>query len=255
MSAWVSALLLFAFTFLARAEKNDPVFVLPQKPTSMVSDPTKWLSDEDRFLWERQLESWRLREGVEIFLVILPDLGGTPSEYVIKEIATRWSTGDLCGVILFVPGTSMPRIWWQGDVIRSIELDPRAQREMILRMEKKASSEQNDRDRLSSAIYQTSDALRVIHSQWLQLQRLRDKWNDSVYEKWSVDRVKRRIRWMTAASVGLVSFLLIIWWARLRLRSRRRYLFPRVTAQRRFGAPHAGGAGAVVSLSSSRNSL
>jgi hypothetical protein len=247
-------LLLFVLVFasLLRAQNASPVFVLPEKPRSLVSDDGHWLSEQERYVWESQLESWKYQEGVEIFLVILPNLHSTPPEHVLREISQRWGASDLCGVVLHVIDGDGPWIWWQGDVMNQINLEPRAQREMILRMQKKARSEEIERDRVSSAVYQLSDTLRVIYSQWKQFHHLRDKWNDSIYQKWSQDRLRRRTKWVTLGACALVLTIISAGVFRYYWIRRRRYHFPRITAQRRFGAPYAGGSGAIVSLPSTR---
>lgn len=235
------------------AQSSSPVFIMPDKPKGQVSDESKWLTPEEQYEWERQLESWKRNDGVDIYLVILPNLHNTPADHVMHEIANRWGDPALRGVVLYVPSSAGPRIWWEGEIIEKINLDPRAQREMILRIEKRAGSESTERERLRSAIYQLSDTMRVIHSQWRQFSAMRDKWNDSIYQKWSRDRMIRRAKWIGIAAVGLVALVTVVWFLHRRFTKQRRYFFPQVSAQRRFGALHAGGSGAVVSLQSSRH--
>lgn len=247
-------LLLWAFmAVFACAQSSSPVFTMPAKPQGQVSDESKWLTPEEQYEWERQLESWKRQDGVDIYLVILPNLHGTPADHVMQEIAKRWGAATLRGVVLYVPSSAGPRIWWEGEIVEKINLDPRARREMILRMEKKAGSETTERERISSAIHQLSDTMRVIHSQWKQFNAMRDKWNDTIYQKWSRDRMNRRARWIGVAAGGLTVLVTVGWFFHRRLTRQRRYFFPHVSAQRRFGALHAGGSGAVVSLQSSRN--
>jgi hypothetical protein len=124
---------------------------------------------------------------------------------------------------------------------------------MILRMEKKASSELTERERLSSAIHHLSDTMRVIHSQWKQFNVMRDKWNDTMYQRWAKDRMERRAKWIGISAAVLCLLAFVAWFVHRRVISERQYFFPNVSAQRRFGALHAGGSGAVVTLQSSRH--
>jgi len=252
MMRCVALLLWVIMVVFASAESSSPVFTMPAKPKGQVSDESKWLSPEEQFEWERQLESWKHNDGVDIYLVILPNLHNTPADHVMQEIAKRWGAATLRGVVLYVPSSAGPRIWWEGEIIEKINLDPRAQREMILRMEKKAGSESTERERVSSAMYQLSDTMRVIHSQWKQFSAMRDKWNDTIYQKWAKDRMIRRAKWIGIAAVVLTALAVVALLLHRRLSKQRRYFFPQVSAQRRFGALHAGGSGAVVSLQSSR---
>ena len=235
------------------AQTSGNVFTLPEKPGSLVSDSARWLNEQELRDWEKRLELWKNEEGVEVYLVILPSLHGTPPEHVVREVAQRWQTTKLCGVVLVVPGDGGPWLWWQGEVMDAIQLKPSAHREMILRMEKKARSEANDLDRLKSALHQLGDTLRVVHAQWKQTNFLRDKWNDSIYERWSKERLQRRSKWISVGTAAFFALLILVWilrrcWLRLR-----RYFFPRVTAQRRFGAPYAGGSGAIITIPSSKS--
>lgn len=238
---------------LASAQSYSPVFTMPDKPKGQVSDESNWLTEEEQYEWERQLASWKRDEGVDIYLVILSSLHNTPADHVMKEIAARWGAPALRGVVLYVPSSSGPRLWWDGEIVQKINLDPRAQREMILRMEKKASSELTERERLSSAIYHLSDTMRVIHSQWKQFNVIRDKWNNTIYQRWAKDRMERRAKWIGISAAVLCVLAFVAWFVHRRVTSRRQFFFPNVSAQRRFGALHAGGSGAVVTLQSSRH--
>lgn len=253
MMRWIFAVILM-LSALLYGEPESSVFSLPDKPASLVCDPAQWLTTHESREWESKLETWKNDVGVEIHLVILPNLHGTPPEYVVREVARRWGDAELCGVVLLVPDGGGPWLWWQGEVIEKVQLDPRAQREMILRMEKKSRSELTERERLGSAVQQLSDTLRLINAQWQRVNHLRDKWNDNIFEKWSQERLQRRARWVTVGTAAIFLSLLLVWWYRRQWIHRRKHFFPRVTAQRRFGAPYAGGSGAVVSLPSSRSS-
>ena len=251
MTRWI-LLALVLLAAMLHAQPETSVFSLPDKPRSLVCDPKEWLTQQETREWEAKLETWKQEVGVEIHLLILPSLHDTPPEHVVRAVAQRWGAKELTGVVLHVPNSTGPWLWWQGEVMEKVQLDPRAHRDMIQRMEKKSRSEPNERERVTSAVQQLSDTLRLIHAQWQRVNHLRDKWNDSIYEIWSKERLQRRTRWVTAGSIGCILLLLLAWWFRTHWLHRRKYYFPRVTAQRRFGAPYAGGSGAIVSLPSSR---
>lgn len=253
MTRFVGLLLWAVSAVFAIAQSASPVFTMPAKPKGQVSDESKWLTPEEQYEWEKKLESWKSNEGVDIYLVILSSLHNIPADHVMQQICKDWGSPTLRGVVLYVPSSAGPRLWWDGEIIEKINLDPRAQREMILRIEKKAGSESTERERVGSAVHQLSDTMRVIHSQWKQFNAMRDKWNDTIYQKWSKDRMVRRAQWIGIAAGCLTALAVIVWLLYRRFTRQRRYFFPQVSAQRRFGALHAGGSGAVISLQSSRN--
>ena len=243
-------LICFFLVLTAMAQNAGSVFRIPNKPSNRVSDESQWLSAVERAAWEHELNGWNRSDGVDLYLVILPSLHSTPSEHVIRQIADQWGNADLHGVVLYVPGSSGPSLWWNGEVMEKVQMDPRARREMIARMEKRASSQVTESDRVSTAIQELSDTLRVISAQSKQLQAMRDRWNDTVYQKWSNDRFSRRTMIIFACGVGLLSALLLFLILRSIFRGRKSFHFPRTSPQRRFGATFAGGSGATSSIKS-----
>lgn len=250
MRTWFLALLCLSAALFASAQTSSTVFRTPEKPRNHVSDESQWLSQQDRLAWESELEGWDKNDGVEIYLVILPTLHDTPVEHVTQQIAEQWGKAELHGVVLYVPGSNGPSLWWNGKVLEDIRLDPQARREMISRMEKRASSQITELDRMASGIHELSDTMRVIRGQWKQMQAIRDKWNDTIYKQWSKDRFSRRTKLMIAGLVGLCSLSLLAWIISRILRRKKTFLFPRISPQRRFGAAYAGGSGAILTLKS-----
>jgi len=237
---------------LLHAETSSSVFTIPPKPVSQVSDEGQWLSPSEKRVWEKQLTTWKTRDKVEIFLVVLKDLRNLPAEHVSREISRRWGNKELCGVLLYVVGSRAPQVWWDGSILEKIQLDPRARREMILRIEKRAASELSELDQIHSAAHQLSDTMRVIQSQWTQWTFIRDKWNDSLYRHWTAERLKRRTKLMVLLSVSGVGLLITMVLLRAYWRKRQVFLFPRISSRRRFAAPYGGGSGAVISFVTTR---
>jgi hypothetical protein len=243
---WIHAIFALGLSLL-HAQSTSSVFTIPPKPISQVSDESAWFSPSEKKVWEKQLTDWKTRDGVEIFLVVLKDLRSLPAEHVSREISHRWGNPKFCGVLLYVIGSGTPQIWWDGEIVEKIQLDPRAKREMILRMEKRAASELSELDKIHSAAHQLSDTMRVINSQWKQLSFIRDKWNDSVYRHWAAERLKRRSQLIALISISSVVLLITAVLFRRYWQQRQVYHFPRISARRRFAAPHGGGSGAVIS--------
>ncbi len=232
--------------------EDRPVFRLPPTPKSQVSDETKWLEEKDRVIWESQLAKWKSTDGVDLFLVILPSLQDVSPDHVARVIGEKWGNPDLCGVVLYVPESDGPQVWWGGTVSDRVSQDPRARQTMIDRIERRSRSEMSDAEQIGSAIRQLSDTMRVLNAQWKQSQILRDKWNQTIFEKWTKQRFSKRTRVViiVAGSILVLSFIGVLWW---RIKTHKKhYLFPTISPQRRFGAANAGGSGAVVSLAKTR---
>lgn len=232
--------------------EERPVFRLPPAPKGQVSDEKQWLSEKDRVMWETQLAKWKTSDGVDMFLVILPSLQDVPADHVARVIGEKWGNPALCGVVLFVPEGDGPQVWWGGDVSDKVSQDPRARQTMIDRIERRARSEMSDTEQIGSAIRELSDTMRVLNAQWKQSQILRDKWNQTIFDKWTKQRLSKRTQVViiVAASLLAISLLGVLWW---RIKTHKKhYLFPTISPQRRFGASHAGGSGAVVSLAKTR---
>lgn len=233
--------------------QTSSVFTMPPKPLNQVSDESQWLSPTEKRVWEKQLTDWQKRDEVEIFLVILKDLRSLPAEHVAREISRRWGNKALCGVLIYVIGSGTPQVWWDGEILEKIQVDPRAKREMVLRIEKRAASELSELDKIHSAAHQLSDTMRVIHSQWVQWNFIRDKWNDSAYRRWTSERLKRRTQIIVLFTLSFLVLSIIAFLWRRRWLRRQVFLFPRISSRRRFSAPYGGGSGAVLSFVSKRD--
>lgn len=232
----------------ANAQEVSSVFSMPAKPARQVSDEHGWLTQDERLRWENRLSEWKSTHGVDIHLVILPNLHNTPPEHVAEQIATHWGERSLYGVVLHVPGGDGPHLWWDGEIIKSIQLDPRARREMISRMEKRSRSQIAERERVFYAMEEMSDTLRVIRAQHAQMLKLRDKWNEKVFQQWSDNRLSRRSKIIIAAAAAFTALVILIVLIRYLRKRGKTYQFPRISSQRRFGAAHAGGSGATINL-------
>lgn len=155
-------------------------------------------------------------------------------------------------MVLYVPEGDGPQVWWGGEVSDKVSQDPRARQTMIDRIERRSRSEMSDAEQIGSAIRELSDTMRVMNGQWKQSQILRDKWNQTIFDKWTKQRLSKRTQVViiVGGSLLLLSIIGLLWW---RIKTHKtHYLFPTISPQRRFGATHAGGSGAVVSLAKTR---
>lgn len=238
--------------FAEEAEKA--VFALPERPESHVSDPNNWMSVDARNAWNQQLELWKKNDGIDLYVVILPSLQGTPADHVAREIGTAWGRKELHGVVLFVPGTG-PSLYWGGKVSDEVALDPRARQAMIRSMERRVRSQMSEEQQLSSAIDELSTTMRVMNAQWKQSRLVRQKFDETIFKKATERKFKWRLQLVGVAVMGLIAltvliFLIVVWRRRTKT-----FTFPNISPQRRFGAIHAGGSGASLTLTEKRQRL
>lgn len=248
MRLFSMAFLWLSLCLLVSAQSSSSVFRMPAKPSGHISDDSQWLAQEERLAWENQLEAWKRSDGVDIYLVILRSLHNTPAEHVTRQIASQWGARELHGVVLYVPGGDGPYLWWDGEIVEAVKIEPRARREMIARMEKRSKSQVTERERVFSAVQELGDSMRVINAQYAQMKVMRDKWNNTIYQHWSKNRLTTRTQVIIAVACAIFSISFIAWLVRRTTRHAKKFHFPHTSPQRRFGAAHAGGSGATINL-------
>ena len=240
--------LLFLSSFVSAVEQQASL-ILPLPPMGQVSDEKKWFNADELARWESQLSNLRKRENVDLKLVILPSLMDTPADHVVREIGKKWGNSELHGVVLHVPGDkNSPYIWWGGAASEDFGQDPRVRKDMISRMERRVHSEMSEPERVSSAVQELSDAIRVLRSQWKNMKTVREKFREGSYSKWSQMRLSNRTFIAAVLLIGLLSCIALIIFVRKWKRKRQSYIFPVTSPQRRFGSRFAGGSGAAISL-------
>lgn len=249
------AMVAFGLAQEQSAEANKAVFELPPRPDGHVSDPGQWLSPPVKEAWNRQLDLWKKNDGVDLFVAILPSLQGTPADHVAREIGQTWGQKEMHGVVLFVPGTEGPTLYWGGEINDQIAQDPRSRKSMIRGMERRVRSEMSDEEKLSSAIDELSTTMRVIHAQWKQSRLIRQKFDETIFKKATQRKFSHRVTLVAIVALSLVALTLVTWAILTWRKHKKSYRFPVISPQRRFGANHAGGSGAVLTLITKRNRL
>ena len=239
---------------MAHAAEQRASLVLPLPPLGQVSDEMKWFKADELARWESQLSNLKKRENVDLKLVILPSLMDTPADHVVREIGKKWGNAELHGVVLHVPGDkNSPYIWWGGTASEDFGQDPRVRKDMITRMERRVHSEMSEPERVSSAIQELSDAIRVLRSQWKNMKTVKEKFREGSYGKWSQLRLSKRTFIASSLLIGLLSLIALVMIVHKWKRKTQSFIFPTTSPQRRFGSRYAGGSGAAISLSKKRS--
>lgn len=186
------------------------------------------------------------KEGVDVIVVVLADVGKAPPEYVARSFAKAWCKSPIHCVVLHVPGREdSPWIVPEGKLVD--RLNPEQVRLAVKNAQRRAASEPKDIDKVKAAVTEAADMLRF--------------WTASAInrsEKYELEPAKIRVElgaesrgWKKGVIIGATAAVLLVAGLALLFVNYRqgspRY-FPLPALTRRLGAPHAGGNQAVVNL-------
>jgi hypothetical protein len=225
---------------------SDRKFEFGSRPPLAVFDPSALLLPESVKEISDQLAEVYQKEGIDIIVVVLSDVGNAPPEHVARSFAREWCSTSIHCVVLHVPGREdSPWIVPDGDFIRN--LNPEQVRLAVERSQLRASAQSKDVDKVKAAATEAADMLRfwLAHAVKLsEANKLEDAERDSANAE-DLRIFKTRIVFIGVA-IGILVIAGTIWILALR-KNRPRY-FGLPTIRRRLGAPYAGGNHAVVDL-------
>ncbi len=235
---------------LAASLKAERVadFEYGPRPTLPVFDPGEILDPA----WAKKIaaplaESLQ-KDGVDVFVVVLKDLGSAPPEHVARQFSSAWCESPLHCIVLHVPGeTSSPWIFPAGRLADA--LDPATVERDVSTAERRARSEPDDAHRVKAAAKEASDLIRywlggaILRSEKIQTESSRIR-----LEQEEIAQKNRVILFAGLAAVIplMVGVALVV----NRFKKRGPTHFPNYPRQPRLGAPHAGGNHAVANLDS-----
>lgn len=243
MKTLASLLFLSCSLLLAETEQAQSGFRFGERPKNSIFDPTGILTPKEQAELAEPLAKVRASEGIDVLVVILPQIHEVQPEHVAAGFAQKWATNKVNAVVLHVPGLDGSPWIFPGHVMNSIlKLD--ALRESMASAEKRSAAEPTDFGKVRAASTEASDALRfwmggaVIRSEEQINQRLAVQ---LAYE--SRQRLIKLAAVMGAAAlIPLVVGVVIII---VQIRNSRPKLFPTTRIQPRLGAPYSGGNNAV----------
>lgn len=237
-------LLAFLLLCLSRAPAAD--FQYGPRPPVAVFDPSGMLLPRTLQEISAPLDAIRKSEGIDVIVVILPDIGDAPPAFVAGQFAQAWGSETLRCVVLYVPNRlGSPWIFPSGkllDAFQPAEID-----RAIAQAQHRVLAEPKDLGKLKAAATESTDLLRywmasaVNHTDTLvtESQRRRTE-RDASLRTWKIAGV--------VAFGALIAALFGISLLLAHLRGRGPAHFPTHSWQTRLGAPHAGGNHAVASL-------
>lgn len=242
------AALLLALTAAVSAATD---FEYGPRPEQSVFDPGNILKPEELDAISGPLKAIYQKQGVDVLVIIMPDVGNAPPEHVAGRFADAWSPSDLRCVVLHVPGhEGSPWILPSGRLVSYLNTDE-VQR-AVDDARRHAAAEPKDADKVRSAANEAADMLRY----WLASTINHTEMIRTESTKMRLEQETKARQWRIATMAGVASVIplagllsLLISWSRRRGPG----YFPNHAWELRLGAPHAGGNHAVVDLGPSKN--
>ena len=230
----------------ATSKPPAATFEFGSRPATAVLDQPAILSAARLAEITEELEKARTQEGLDVIVVILKSLDGTPPEQVAQRFAEAWCNPLFHSVVLYIPGDPAGlRIVPGGKLLRLFS--PAAVRETVAQAQRRAACELKEEDHVRAAATEAADMLRILAS-------------DGTY--WTTQRnpqlhQQKRLTWLglpvkTVLLPVTGSLLLALavgtWLVVRRSRNNRRREFPEPVWKIRLGAPYAGGNGSSAVL-------
>ena len=232
-------LLLCLLPIVTVANPKNSEFKFGPRPPDSIYDPSGILTPKQRREIAQPLESILEKEGIEVLLVILPEIGDTPPEHIAKGFLAEWSTRKLNAIALHVPGR--PDSPWivPGAFIDSV-VKASMLRGSVDVSQKRVQAEPDDFSKARAAATEASDIMRywtggaILRAEGMVKARVDSQ---LAYEK------RQRLIKIAGfvALVGAVPVVLGLLFFISKLRKRAVRVFPLVRKVTRLGAPYSGG--------------
>lgn len=243
MKTLASLMLLSASLLFAETEQAQSGFRFGERPKNSVFDPAGIFTPKEQEELAEPLAKVRISEGIDVMVVILPEIQDVQPEHVAAGFAQKWASTKVNAVVLHVPGKEGSPWIFPGDVMSAI-LKPETLRESMAAAEKRAAAEPTNFGKVRAASTEASDAIRywmgvsVIRSEEMIDQRLAEQ---LAYES------RQRLLKLAAvlAAAALIPLVTVAYFIMVRIRNSRPKLFPQTRISPRLGAPYSGGNNAL----------
>lgn len=243
MKPHLTLLVFFASLFMAVGQQTQSGFRFGERPENSVFDPAGVLTPAQQIELAEPLAKVRAEEGLDVIVVILPEIDDAPADHVAAGFAEKWATANINAVVLHVPGNRESPWIFPGRVMGNL-LQPEKLRQSITEAQKRARAEATDYNKVRAAATEASDALRY----WMggALMRSEETINRRLAAQMAFEN-RQRLRKLAAilGAASLIPLLLGLMFIALRVRNSRPKRFPSVRIARRLGAPYSGGSNAA----------
>lgn len=238
----MKTLVTIAFVLLCIAANGDQTqsnLKYGERPGNSIFDPTGVLTLKEQERISAPLKTILRNEGIDIIIVILPDIGDAPPDHVAKGFAGKWATTSVNSVVLHVPGKDGTPWIFPGSLMTGA-IKPDVVRETMLAAERRAAAEPTDFGKVRAASIEAADAIRY----WLGGALLRTEERINKRLEWQLARERRERLLKLSAVLGFAALIPLAFggvFLVIRLRARSAKRFPPLRKLARLGAPYAGG--------------
>lgn len=216
------------------------------RPPSSVFDPNGFLEPRTVKEISEPLARIYKNEGIDVIVIVLPDIGDAPPAHVAGRFAAEWCTSPIHAVVLHVPGRKDgPWIVPLGRLIEGIE--PAKLSQSVADAVRRAAREPGEPAKVRAAATEAADMLRF----WTGTAINRREYIETARTQIRLEQETKARHWRIAMLTAAASFIpllcgvsALIYFLR---KSGPRH-FPETNPPRRLGAPHAGGNHAVADL-------
>lgn len=234
-----AALLAMLLCMAAYGQQTQTNFRFGERPESSIFDPTGVLTLDEQKRISQPLQEILKSEGLDIIIVILPDIGDAPPHHVAKGFAEKWAKTHVNSVVLHVPGQDGSPWIFPGNVMtRAIK--PEHVRATMDAAEDRAAAEPTDFGKVRAASIEAADAMRY----WLGGALLRTEDLINARLEWQLARERRERMLKLSAMLGAAALIPLAFGTAffvIRIRARTPKRFPPLRKLARLGAPYAGG--------------
>jgi hypothetical protein len=239
MKSMILPILAFLCLQAVEADQTQSGFKFGERPKNSIFDPTGVLTPQQQVLIAGPLGKILKAEGIDVMVVILPEIGDAPPEHVAKGFAEKWATTKVNSVVLHVPGHPDSPWILPGDVV-GLAVKPEAVSATITEAEKRARAESDDFGKIRAASIEAADAIRYwMGGAFILTER---HINQQLANQLAFERRERLLKLAAAlAAAGAIPLILGLVFIYLRIRNSGAREFPQIRKVQRLGAPYAGG--------------
>ena len=235
----LAALLFISLCMAVHGDQTQAGFKYGERPGNSIFDPAGVLTPREQEQISEPLSEILKNDGIDVIVVILPEIGDAPPDHVAKGFAEKWATTTVNSVVLHVPGREGSPWIFPGEVMTEA-VKPATVRETISAAEKRAAAESTDFGKVRAASIEAADAVRY----WLGGALLRTE--SLIHSRFRMQLAKeRRMRLIKiSVALGAAALIPLVFGAvflTISIRRRTARRFPQLRKLARLGAPYAGG--------------